>query len=894
MLICPPMLTCSPMLTCPPILTCPQTLCPAGYIALDHICRACPADTYKDSSSSTCKQCPSNTNSEAGSSQCTCEIGMYWTRNNCFPCRDRTAGISNRTCMYCPDGTDQIAGVSRCRCSDGSEWREDGKCQICATNTYKTNDTVVCQECPGGSTSSVGASQCNCPAGKVWKEGLCQTCQEGSISREGALVCLKCFLGSSDNTCLCSPGHYWDWDNQSEGSCKPCGINTYKTSITCQLCPEGATSSPGSSSCICKSGTYWNSEQEWCSKCEEGSASNGGGLSCIQCPGLASLNQTVCTCPDGQEWSWGEGGRCVPCSQDTFKAGDTESCKICPPYTTSRSGAPACVCSMPGFIWDSIVSDCVRCVNGVIEEGECKSCPEGSKPVSDFTACTCPGGYGWNKTRCELCPGNHYSPDASPICNKCPDGSDQIAGVPRCRCSDGSEWREDGKCQTCAANTYKTNDTVVCQECPGGSTSSVGASQCDCPAGKVWKEGLCQTCQQGSISREGALVCLKCFLGSADNTCLCSPGHYWDWDSQLEGSCKPCGINTYKTSITCQLCPGEATSSPGSSGCICKSGTYWDSEREWCSKCEEGSASNGGGISCIQCPGLASPNQTGCTCPDGQEWSWGEGGRCVPCSQDNFKAGDTESCKICPPFTTSRSGAPACVCSMPGFIWDSDVSDCVRCVNGVIEEGECKSCPEGSKPVSDFTACTCPGGYGWNKTRCELCPGNHYSPDSSPMCNKCPVYTVSQSTDCVPCKSGMFWNNFSCKPCNETLVGNGVVCLPLAQLLPETSRIYQNTNDTKERDNESNKTLLLIMSCLISVLIVICLVLTAVLIARKCRKVEKNVARVVFRPNDNNYQYSGLQDGEREEVTICNAISSDTFNLDCGENSGENIYDTIE
>ena len=201
--------------------------CRGGYRAKsDSCCVACPEHTYlPDVTHSTCVDCPpGSSTSTTGSTFCECRAGEVWNLGRCDrACKD---GYVTRggylECLRCPLGLEDTNVLNTCVCPEGHVWiwdsRTEGSCKKCSMGTYKHKGK--CKDCPSNTTPTASAAYCECKAGEVWINGTCERCMDGYVSRGGSLECLKCPLGSVNNTCKCSKGHVWEWgDENSKGKC---------------------------------------------------------------------------------------------------------------------------------------------------------------------------------------------------------------------------------------------------------------------------------------------------------------------------------------------------------------------------------------------------------------------------------------------------------------------------------------------------------------------------------------------------------------------------------------------------------------------------------------------------------------------------------------------------
>ena len=323
-------------LPCPSDATTDPTTCTCSEGMLwfwegqsDGFCRPCMPGSYKYGLMTSCESCPPGSSSSAASVHCDCKAGRFW---NGYKCEECDVGYASRhgslDCMPCPLEATSVSGGSSCSCPVGSEWDWDmttrGSCRPCPPGSYKSDQMAVCSFCPYGTSSNVGSSQCLCKAGKFWDGSVCRRCGGGSVSREGALTCQKCLLGSHDlSHCKCPAGQMWRWEEEHGGSCVSCVPGTYKTENMqfCRICPAGTTSLVGSEHCLCLAGQFWNGMD--CVGCPQGFVSQAGALECQKCPlgSTATAGSSVCTCLAGETWNWNEEmtGSCKNTNQNPTK-----------------------------------------------------------------------------------------------------------------------------------------------------------------------------------------------------------------------------------------------------------------------------------------------------------------------------------------------------------------------------------------------------------------------------------------------------------------------------------------------------------------------------------------------------------------------------------------------
>jgi hypothetical protein len=317
-----------------------QSIC--GFMAS---CSPCSPGTYLPGfggkGPSSCIPCtPGYYMPSAGSSFCLlCGVGTY---------NPSTGSSSAGACLSCPAGTyNSLTGSSSL-----------AACLPCLAGTYNpSTGSSFCLPCATGTyfplTGSSSAEACiRCPAGTY-----------NSLTGSSSLAaCLPCLAGTY---------------NPSTGSslCLPCLAGTYSTlagsssSIACLPCAEGTYSSfAGSPYCLpCAPGTFSSViGQALCAPCPPGTyGPTHGSYVCEPCPpgSFCPSNRTVVgiPCPAGTYCPSGAdapsvcptGSYCQPeqsapagCPAGTYGSLSSltskSQCTVCPPGTSSGTGAPSC------------------------------------------------------------------------------------------------------------------------------------------------------------------------------------------------------------------------------------------------------------------------------------------------------------------------------------------------------------------------------------------------------------------------------------------------------------------------------------------------------------------------------------------------------------------------
>jgi hypothetical protein len=240
--------------------------------------------------------------------------------------------------------------------------------------------------------------------------------------------------------------------------------------------------------------------------------------------------------------------------------------------------------------------------------------------------------------------------------------------------------------------TYTGGERTLCVKCPP-NTYSTKIDQVD--------QSTCMDVPINSQSAEGSAL-FSCNAGFSTSPSMLS--------------CKPCVANTYKATIStdmCTACPNGTTSIEGSndlSDCVCKAGygvSLNDGVNGQCSLCPRNTySSNTGTEPCLICPagtGTASKSTQliDCKCEKGYSGT-ADGVECIPCVVGQYKTNTgIGQCLTCPHGTSSAPGSDGlhnCKCEK-GYSGTSDGYQCSACGTGTYKEntgtGGCSTCDAG-------------------------------------------------------------------------------------------------------------------------------------------------------------------------------------------------------
>eukprot|EP01051_Picozoa_sp_SAG22_P012895 SAG22_NODE_1386_length_4531_cov_153.363499_2_plen_1117_part_00 len=223
---------------------------------------------------------------------------------------------------------------------------------------------------------------------------------------------------------------------------------------------------------------------------------------CLACPPGTQVNssthQSCALCEEGKYSDDGLGCKTCPPAYEPNEpeqlAGAT-SCMHCPVAKFSETGFKCIVCPKDsnGFAYEPIPNRtaCVRVADCREHElaGNAAYSTDGGVTCED-----CPGGRAIfpNKTGCSVCVGNEYSP-VGVSCEPCPAGTQP------------NENRTD--CHSCAIVSIAaySDDGVECLSCPHGTQPAWNRSTClNCSDLEVWGFGVCTRCTSGKQPRGSA------------------------------------------------------------------------------------------------------------------------------------------------------------------------------------------------------------------------------------------------------------------------------------------------------------------------------------------------------------------------------------------------------
>ena len=535
-----------------------------------------------------------------------------------------------------------------------------------------------------------------------------------------------------------------------------------------------------------------------------------GNSNCQECGDLNSSpveNATSCACNPGYTIET-EGGKCVPCPEDTYKNEYGNGlCSTCPEHSSNignqaQRTISSCLCKVgfegnasnceacsAGKFKDDINEDaCVLCAIGTYSEnvGEtsCMICASNSTSIPGSTSadnCICQRGYSLNPTdklNCNQCAMGHFKNVlGDQNCTKCGVGK----YLPSFGATSGDQ------CEYCHANSNSSMGTKFQHHC----TCNIGYKQSIDSLGTI----TCERCGVSTYKSEiGNFDCKFCEVGKYSmtlggisiNSCQsCEAGSFKSSINDIE--CELCDNGKYSniigatSSTDCQICPNSLQSKRGSNSIInctamCAKGTtgvFGD-----CSSCEAGKFKDTiGPTECQNCAEKSNSiiGSDKCTCVAGREEN--VAGNCEICTKGNYKSDfSTFKCSVCANGTNTDVDNDsynqddsiwfqACVCDAGYELFDGD---CVKCKAGYYKErtgqDSCTSCQSGKFSLivggSSASVCeNCDVGKYQNQNGKSSCIGcsmgkfakniNTGSQSELTLCESCPAGKLNTQTGLI-------------------------------------------------------------------------------------------------------------------------------------------------
>ncbi|CAL6112277.1 Conserved_hypothetical protein [Hexamita inflata] len=588
-------------------------------------------------------------------------------------------------------------------------------------------------------------SVCKCDSGRPLMNGLCK-CPENSVLQA--------------NDCVCQPTN----SVMKKGVCA-CDSSSFQTSaagqtLTCQKCPDGATSESGTT-CTC-SGDYYYKPDNTCNKCPENSlvsnnlcscdthsyevSSSGGLPTCFKCPDSSTPDKIgkTCICPNNQFYtssnnsctacganSTVQNNICV-CNANSYEVSNNAGsliCFTCPVNSVSQNGTKTCLCN-GNFFYKSSDNTCVEC-------------PVDSSPDNTKQTCVCANfkQYISATPACQSCPLNNYYELSTNSCVPCDSGKFYNSSDNVCvSCLLNSHV--DGNGCTCDSNSFqvsKVDGVATCTKCPDASAPDAGQTTCVCNTyfQYISASNICQTCPLNNFYVPGSNSCSPCpanqFYNISSNGCVACLVN-----SVVSGVGCSCNADSYQTSInsgvaTCTQCPpGISDINGDQTSCICKNDFFYTPS----------------GNSCTACPDHSTVSNNVCFC--------------VPEAYTESVSGLIPKCFLCPANSNPDNTTKTCVCN--GNFFYSSVGN------------SCTECPANSNVIDNICTCNVISGQSLQSGVCQCTNANAYVSGSACVC---PTYAPLVSTTCTcPANSAIVSNACKCNSDAFTLSisGNTLVC----------------------------------------------------------------------------------------------------------------------
>ena len=529
----------------------------------------------------------------------TCDI----TCTECTNKPDNSHYINSNNCEYeCDEDFEYNTDNEKCyrRCPEGQRRISDDTCEPCGVDYYKTgeNTETNCSECPIGSTTgdnitATSIIDCTARPGYEYKDDE-YTLKPGNIDDKP----LDDVDGNIDG---CNEGFYY---NGYE--CIKC---EYNSGISC---PGGNTLNDANR--ILQEGNSWNNSTD--EPCRDGyrlgqiilNQLDDQTINCTTCPLGTTNNENSCDLMTGYNWQTDDQGNDIiiqdnlyisPISNDAYYYNESNEAIGCNTGYYNKGNYECVACPTTGINCEGqrIFSEANMTLepNYSWNEDTAIPCSEGKKrlgyvSIDEQSTIDC--------DNCTVIPDNSYyivetgtnnqtyNTDDSCVWS-CRDGYDNNNGKCLIKCLPGQKRNSNNTCEPCGEDYYKTgeNTDTECTPCGvGGTTNDQQQATSDsfCKAklgyykngtnnytlldGYIDNEptsnpdGIIESCDYNYRWNDEYSECMKCEdinHGEYDNTkfpndcsnILCESGYQLN-----ENTCRPCGIDRYKSGLNSNEC----------------------------------------------------------------------------------------------------------------------------------------------------------------------------------------------------------------------------------------------------------------------------------------------------------------------------------------------------
>ncbi|CAJ1068427.1 proprotein convertase subtilisin/kexin type 5b isoform X1 [Xyrichtys novacula] len=695
--------------------TCVATCAESFYLDHDsNICRRCPENCKKCTTSSVCTECRPGMSLQANKCQMTCDPGSYYNghRRTCEPC--------HRACATCA-GT----GIEACtKCAEGY-LLEDWRCvSTCSAGYYLSEQTAdngqvqrSCKKCDHSCLDCSGPGERNC-----------SSCISGYNLEAGACVV----------STVCKDGEYMSTHRNChlcDATCEQCSGPEREE---CTSCPQTRYYDDGRCVIRCPKGRFAMGRQchpchHTCQECTDEGPDN-----CTSCDKdkfgeSRYLYQGQCrdACPAGFFHSWRK--RCEPCSAECVVCSGENHCLQCNPgHKVKNNQCVPLECS-PGKVADAEDDDCIPCDEG------CKQCQRKDSGNQETVCLKCEDGFYQLGSDChQFCPDRTYSVEETKVCTPCEDKKCDICDHSQCYWCEKGFYVSDGECvDHCKEGFFVDEESQECEPCHRACRTCGGPQYDDC-----------DSCEDGFTLTDG-----KCLEGG--QLILCPEKHFRNTKQECErchSSCKTCSGAERENCTSCFsgrfLTPRQTCMNQ------CPSRTFANSKSSRCEDCSEGCVSCKDAKHCQSCRGGLYLHGEECVvdCPRG----FPQDGVCRPCDPE---------CASC------RENSSHCLsCSIQYFLLDHTcLPHCPEGYHG--SETACHRCPSHCKECNGDGLCRkCAQYYFLHEDLCvDDCPAGFFASEEQAECVRC-------HADCASCDGPDFDDCDVCR--NPKAVRYNGECLP--------------------------------------------------------------------------------------------------------------------
>jgi len=613
------------------------------------------------------------------------------------PCQDPLTVCIGTECLKINDGSascslpsdcaDQVNGFcdgEYCSCNAPRKWSVDKEeCLVPNDDSSKANSLIDCMDQTNGMFDHI-AKTCKCSKGS-WSSKLlkCGVVTLGDACDGENTFCFDMTFGDClTGKCRCKKGYRYKSTAEGVDTCKAENDNTSPCTSLYQCFSISSMSQCKDNKCTCMTGFVYSPYYGRCGKPNNGLFPCNDSNECLSNAINHGVCSTVCLCSDSYMWD-DAAGQCLAPNNGLFSCRNSIDCYG---FLTGNAKCDNGKCS------------CIGGTSKMLTDKTCLKYNDNKNPCNDISECYDQGpNAGCLSGKCS-CRENSLMHDVDKICllrndgwtpgtaSDCYDKSASALFDGKCNCKTGFTWSEIKR--VCAIPNNKRIAAGSLDFCADNRpmNAELSSGKCACKTGYSWYNANGYYLCRGDIGAKCLSLELDCKSVSpissyCDTTCKCNTGYWNVRDRCLAYNTGVPSCDNIYDCIDSNELHAECSSS---NRCTCKANNRWDSNVNKCLGVNNGLSTCESIADCYDSSKNAECSNNYCTCMEGLKWNGIDNkcecnfgrflsdlGTCDLCSPNFYKDEISDNtCKVCPPLSTSSAGAKLCTCN-DGYYYNS-------------------------------------------------------------------------------------------------------------------------------------------------------------------------------------------------------------------------------